>query len=80
MPVLGLMTDDYTAVKQRGALAHWGQDGTVPIAAADDEGIALMRTLWADRDRIADQARTRLPAYRSAAADWWDAVAARCAE
>ena len=67
-------------VKQRGVLAHWGQDGTVPIGAADDEGIALMRTLWADRDRIADQARTRLPAYRSAAADWWDAVAARCAE
>ena len=80
VPVLGLITDEYTVVKQRGALAHWGQDGSVPIAAADDEGIALMRTLWADRDRIADQARTRLPAYRSAAADWWDAVAARCAE
>ena len=60
VPVLGLTTDEYTVVKQRGVLAHWGQDGTVPIAAADDEGIALMRTLWADRDRIADQARTRL--------------------
>ena len=47
VPVLGLTTDEYTVVKQRGALAHWGQDGTVPIAAADDEGIALMRTLWA---------------------------------
>ena len=39
VPVLGLVTDAYTAVKQRGALAHWGQEATVPIAAADTDGV-----------------------------------------
>ena len=33
VPVIGLVTDEYTAVKQRGALAHWGQDAVVPITS-----------------------------------------------
>ena len=46
VPVLGLTTDEYTMIKQRGALAHWGQDATVPDRRGRDEGIAP-RTLWA---------------------------------
>lgn len=78
VPVLGLTTDDYTAVKQRGALAHWGQDATVPITAADTSGIPRLRALWSDRERIADTARERLPHHRDDARAWWDAVAAVC--
>ena len=65
VPVLGLVTDDYTAVKQRGALAHWGQDATVPISAADTGGIPRLHALWQDRDRIADVAARRLPRHRA---------------
>jgi polysaccharide pyruvyl transferase WcaK-like protein len=76
VPVLGLVTDDYTAVKQRGALAHWGQDATVPIAAADTDGIPRLEALWRDRARVAEAARERLPHHRADARAWWDAVAA----
>jgi polysaccharide pyruvyl transferase WcaK-like protein len=76
VPVLGLVTDDYTAVKQRGALAHWGQDATVPIAAADTDGIPRLEALWRDRARVAEAARERLPRHRADARAWWDAVAA----
>ena len=75
VPVLGLLTDDYTAVKQRGALAHWGQEATVPIAEAESAGIPRLLTLLQARERIAGEARTRLPGHRSAAAAWWDSVA-----
>ncbi|MET0812863.1 MAG: polysaccharide pyruvyl transferase family protein [Microbacterium sp.] len=76
VPVLGLVTDEYTAVKQRGALAHWGQDAIVPITAADSDGVARLRELWAGRDEIADEARRRLPEHRADAAAWWDDVVA----
>ena len=76
VPVLGLVTDDYTAVKQRGALAHWGQDATVPISAADESGIPRLEALWSDRARIAETALARLPHHRADARAWWDAVAA----
>jgi polysaccharide pyruvyl transferase WcaK-like protein len=76
VPVLGLVTDDYTTVKQRGALAHWGQDATVPIAAADTDGIPRLEALWGDRARVAEAARERLPHHRADARAWWDAVAA----
>ena len=69
------MTDEYTAVKQRGALAHWGQDATVPIGAAADDGIDSLQRLWLDRRRVADEARRRLRLHRADAADWWDAIA-----
>ncbi|HYI49994.1 MAG TPA: polysaccharide pyruvyl transferase family protein [Microbacterium sp.] len=75
VPVLGLVTDDYTAVKQRGALAHWGQDATVPISAADTDGIPRVRALWSDRERLAAEAGQRLPRHRADARAWWDAVA-----
>ncbi|SFR91844.1 Polysaccharide pyruvyl transferase family protein WcaK [Microbacterium sp. cf046] len=75
VPMLGLVTDDYTAVKQRGALAHWGQDATVPIAEADTAGIPQILSLWRNRARIADAAAERLPRHRADAEDWWDAIA-----
>ncbi|WP_137842992.1 polysaccharide pyruvyl transferase family protein [Microbacterium sp. 2FI] len=75
VPVLGLVTDDYTAIKQRGALAHWGQDAVVPIAEADSRGIPRMRSLWAERAAIAAEAARRLPDHRAAASAWWDDVA-----
>ncbi|MDN3495684.1 polysaccharide pyruvyl transferase family protein [Planococcus sp. APC 4015] len=76
VPVLGLVTDDYTAVKQRGALAHWGQDAVVPITAADSDGVRRLAGLWTDRRAIADAAARRRPAHRSDAASWWDEIAA----
>ena len=75
VPVLGLVTDDYTAVKQRGALAHWGQDATVPISAADVDGIPRLHSLLQHRERIAAEARTRLPGHRADFDAWWDSVA-----
>jgi hypothetical protein len=75
VPVLGLVTDDYTAVKQRGALAHWGQDATVPISAADVDGIPRLDALLRHRERIAAEARTRVPAHRADFTAWWDSVA-----
>lgn len=75
VPVLGLVTDDYTAVKQRGALAHWRQEATVPISAADVDGIPLMHALLQDRARIADDTRARRPQHRADFDAWWDAVA-----
>lgn len=75
VPVLGLVTDGYTAVKQRGALAHWGQQATVPITAAGGDGIRDLRTLWADRERIRAAAAERSPAHRAAFAAWWDDAA-----
>ncbi len=72
VPVLGLVTDDYTAVKQRGALAHWGQDATVPISAADVDGIPRLHSLLQHRERIAAEARTRLPGHRADFDAWWD--------
>ncbi|SDG71119.1 polysaccharide pyruvyl transferase family protein [Microbacterium pygmaeum] len=75
VPVVGLVTDRYTAVKQRGALAHWGQDSVVEVSAADRDGIPLLASSWRDRDRIADEARLRFPRHRSETTQWWDAVA-----
>jgi polysaccharide pyruvyl transferase WcaK-like protein len=76
VPVLGLVTDGYTAVKQRGALAHWGQDATVPLSNADSAGIPRLRRLWANRDRVRAEAHERAPRHRADARAWWDAVAA----
>lgn len=76
VPVLGLVTDEYTAVKQRGALAHWEQDATVPIGAADTAGIERMHGLWRHRGSISDRAGELLPGHRADARAWWDAVAA----
>lgn len=76
VPVLGLTTDGYTVVKQRGALAHWGQSATVPIARADADGIPHLQSLWTDRERLFDEAAARRPAHRGAAAEWWDRIAA----
>lgn len=76
VPVLGLVTDDYTAVKQRGALAHWGQDATVPIAAADSDGIPRAHSLWKSRDDIAATSAVRRTTHHAETTQWWDAVAA----
>ncbi|GAA1996153.1 polysaccharide pyruvyl transferase family protein [Microbacterium pumilum] len=75
VPVLGLVTDDYTAVKQRGALAHWAQDATVPISEADSSGIPRLRGLWHERERIGADAIVLLPRHRGDSQRWWDAVA-----
>lgn len=74
--VLGLVTDDYTATKQRGALAHWGQSATAPITRADTEGLERLTALWAARDDIRAEAARRAPAHRADTTAWWDAVAA----
>lgn len=74
--VLGLVTDDYTATKQRGALAHWGQSTVAPITRADTEGIERLAALWASRDDIRAEAGRRAPAHRADTAAWWDSVAA----
>lgn len=76
VPVLGLVTDEYTAVKQRGALAHWGQDAVVPISNADSAGIERLSALWAARAAIRETAAERRPVHRAAATAWWDDVAA----
>lgn len=76
VPVLGLVTDEYTSIKQRGALDHWGQDAVVPITAAESDGVATLQTLWSAREGLADEASRRLPGHRAAAASWWDDVAA----
>ncbi len=76
VPVLGLVTDEYTAVKQRGALAHWAQDAVVPIVAADSEGITRLQQLWSGRHAIAGAAAQRYPAHRADATAWWDEVVA----
>lgn len=75
VPVLGLVADEYTAIKQRGALAHWGQSGTVPLARADADGIPRLHALWASRARLFDEAAARRPAHRADAARWWDRIA-----
>lgn len=77
VPVLGLVTDEYTAVKQRGALAHWGQDAIVPLTSADTLGIHRLAALWGARDEIRAEAARRLPGQRAAAAASWDAIAER---
>lgn len=75
VPVIGLVTDAYTSTKQRGALAHWGQDGVVPITSADSGGVAQLRSLVRRRVEIDAEAARRLPAHRADAADWWDRIA-----
>ena len=75
VPILGLVTDDYTAVKQRGALAHWGQDATVPISVADVDGIPRLNALLRDRERLAAEAEVRGPRHRADFDAWWNAVA-----
>ncbi|QIG38749.1 hypothetical protein G5T42_03980 [Microbacterium sp. 4R-513] len=75
VPVVGLVTNEYTAVKQRGALGHWGQDATVPITAAHTDGIPRMQDQWRDRERIAAEARARATRHRAESREWWDAVA-----
>lgn len=75
VPVLGLVTDEYTAVKQRGALAHWGQQATVPISAAQSDGIPNLRELWAERDGVRAEAGRRRPGHLAEFGEWWDAVA-----
>jgi len=77
VPVLGLVTDEYTAIKQLGALAHWGQDAVVPITAAERHGIPLLRSRWADADGVAAAAAARRPAHRADASEWWDRIADR---
>lgn len=76
VPVLGLVTDEYTAVKQRGALAHWGQDAVVPITGADSHGIPALTRLWVQRRELAEAAAQRRPRHRADAQAWWDELAA----
>ncbi|WP_100810606.1 polysaccharide pyruvyl transferase family protein [Microbacterium sp. BR1] len=75
VPVVGLVADDYTRIKQLGVLAHWGQDGVAPLADADAFGGAVLERVWSSRARIAEAAAEREPRNRAEAALWWDAVA-----
>ncbi|MGC5224804.1 polysaccharide pyruvyl transferase family protein [Micromonospora sp. DT81.3] len=77
VPVLGLVTDEYTAVKQRGALEHWGQGTVVPITRAEREGLSLVGSLRARRPHIQAVASERRPLHRRDASSWWDLVADR---
>ena len=75
VPIVGLVADDYTRIKQLGVLGHWGQDGVAPLADADRAGIAALDRVWAARDRITAAAVERKPSHRAEAARWWDRVA-----
>ncbi|WP_322411347.1 polysaccharide pyruvyl transferase family protein [Microbacterium invictum] len=74
VPILGLAADDYTRIKLRGALGHWGQTGVVDL---DDLAGApeRLRDLHARRTAIAEDAAARVDAHRVDAARWWDTVA-----
>lgn len=75
VPVVGLVADDYTSIKQLGVLGHWGQDGVAPLAEADGAGTAALERVWAARDEISAAAAEREPAHRAEASRWWDRVA-----
>lgn len=75
VPIVGLVADDYTRIKQLGVLGHWGQDGVAPLSDADGEGVAVLGSVWAARERIATQAAAREPQNRAEASRWWDTIA-----
>ncbi|MBB2976254.1 polysaccharide pyruvyl transferase WcaK-like protein [Microbacterium endophyticum] len=75
VPVLGLVTDEYTRIKQRGALAHWGQSSTVALAAADTDGIPVLEALWEQRESVAQSAAQAVTAARVESASWWTQIA-----
>ena len=75
VPIVGLTSDDYTRIKQLGALAHWGQHGVAALGAADTDGTATLRRVWHDRAAISAAAEARMPANRAEASAWWDSVA-----
>ncbi|MBA8816571.1 polysaccharide pyruvyl transferase WcaK-like protein [Microbacterium halimionae] len=75
VPVLGLVTDEYTRIKQRGALAHWGQSSTVALAAVDTDGIPVLEALWQQRERVAQSAAEAVTAARVESDSWWTHIA-----
>jgi polysaccharide pyruvyl transferase WcaK-like protein len=75
VPVVGLVADDYTRIKQLGVLAHWGQDGVAPLSEADGAGIAVLEEVWSARARITELAAECERRNRAEAARWWDAIA-----
>ena len=75
VPIVGLVADDYTRIKQLGVLAHWGQDGVAALANADGAGIAVLERVCAARAQIAEVAAERAPQNRAEASRWWDTVA-----
>lgn len=75
VPIVGLVADDYTRIKQLGVLGHWGQDGVAPLADADSAGTAVLERVWSARDRISADAAEREPQNRAEASRWWDTVA-----
>lgn len=75
VPIVGLVADDYTRIKQLGVLGHWGQDGVAPLADADGTGAAVLDRVWSARRQIVDAAAEREPRNRAEAALWWDSVA-----
>ena len=75
VPIVGLVADDYTRIKQLGVLGHWGQDGIAPLADTAGAGAAVLDQVWSARERIADAAAEREPRNRAEAALWWDRVA-----
>ncbi|MFG6403734.1 polysaccharide pyruvyl transferase family protein [Microbacterium sp. P04] len=75
VPVLGLVADEYTAIKLRGALGHWGEPATVTLDELEDEAPLAVERLVAGRDRIAAEASARRPAHRADYDAWWDDVA-----
>lgn len=75
VPIVGLVADDYTRIKQLGVFGHWGQDGVAALADADGAGIAVLERVWAARAQIDEAAAERAPQNRAEASRWWDAVA-----
>lgn len=73
VPIIALAADDYTRIKLRGALGHWGQSTVLDM---DDLEPSSIDRLDADRDAVARAARTRFDRHRSDASAWWDEVAA----
>ncbi|MFI8523912.1 polysaccharide pyruvyl transferase family protein [Promicromonospora sukumoe] len=76
VPTLGLVTDDYTGIKLRGALGHWGEPVTAPLGELDECAPDLVKRLDAARSRVAEEAAGRLARHRRDFSAWWDEVAA----
>lgn len=83
VPVLGLVADDYTRIKQQGVLGHWANDGvgsaTIDLADLARGGAAAVSRLVRDSAAIDSAAASRRQAHRAEYDAWWDAVAAAIA-
>ncbi|WP_058235349.1 polysaccharide pyruvyl transferase family protein [Devriesea agamarum] len=78
VPTLGLIPDDYTDVRLRGALDAWGMGQW--CTWADAQGMELAaeaaQELWTRRDEVGKHLAQRRATYRAGHDQWWDRVSA----